>query len=72
MDRAPFLAVNSHLREEVDFGGHLVVQTGWQWRGAGSGRLVRMGMVYSAGMSEQFAFFDRYEEKLGLAVWHDH
>ena len=29
---APFLAVNAHLREEVNFGGGLTVQTGWAWR----------------------------------------
>ena len=29
----PFAAVNGHLREEVNFGGNLVVQAGWLWRG---------------------------------------
>lgn len=69
---APFFAINGHLREEVDFGGNMVVQTGWQWRGGGAGHLFRVGMQYFAGMSEQFEFFNRYEEKLGLAVWYDY
>ena len=29
---APFVAVNGHLREEVNFGGNLVVQAGWAWQ----------------------------------------
>jgi len=67
----PFFAINGHLREESDFGGNLVVQTGWQWRGD-SGHLFRMGVQYFAGKSDQFEFFDQYEEKLGLAIWYDH
>ena len=32
----------AHLRQEIDFSGNLVVQTGWQWRGLG-GELLRRG-----------------------------
>jgi hypothetical protein len=67
----PFIAINTHLREEVDFGGNLVVQTGWQWRGD-SGHLFRVGMHYFAGKSEQFEFFNQYEEKLGVGMWYDY
>jgi len=67
---APFVAVNGHLREELDFGGNLVLQTGWQWRGP-TGHLFRTGMQYYVGKSDQFEFFDDYEEKLGLAIWYD-
>jgi len=67
---APFVAVNGHLREELDFGGNLVFQTGWQWRGP-SAHLFRAGMQYYVGKSDQFEFFDDYEEKLGLAIWYD-
>ncbi len=69
-DGAPFVAVNGHLREEIDFGGNLVFQTGWQWRGP-AGHLFRTGMQYYVGKSDQFEFFDDYEEKLGLAIWYD-
>lgn len=69
---SPFFAINAHLREEVGFGGNMVVQTGWQWRGLVSGQLFRMGMQYFAGMSEQFEFYDQYEEKVGLALWYDY
>ena len=68
---APFFAINGHLREEVDFGGNLVVQAGWQWRGD-SGHLFRAGMQYFTGKSDQFEFYDEYEEKLGLAIWYDY
>lgn len=67
---APFFAINGHLREEFDFGGNLAVETGWQWRG-NSGHLFRLGMHYFQGMSDQWEFFDQYEEKLGFGVWYD-
>ncbi len=67
---APFVALNGYLREEVDFGGNFVVQTGWQWRGE-SGQLFRMGMQYFAGNSEQLETYTRYESKIGLGLWYD-
>ena len=67
----PFVAINTHLREEVDYGGNLVVQTGWAWRGV-SGQLFRMGMQYYAGKSDQYEFFDQFEDKVGLGLWYDY
>ena len=67
---APFVAINAHLREEVDFGGNLVVQTGWQWRSR-SGQLCRLGMQYFTGKSEQFEFYRRTEDRLGFGIWYD-
>lgn len=67
---APFFAINAHLREEVSYGGSMVVQTGWQWRGL-SDHLFRVGMEYFNGMSEQYEFFNQHEEKVGLGVWYD-
>lgn len=66
----PFVAINGHLRQEVDFGGHLVVQTGWQWRGS-TGNLLRLGMQYFHGKSEQFEFYRQDEDRLGLGLWYD-
>jgi len=66
----PFVAVNSHLREEVDFGGNLVLQTGLQWRGT-TGHLFRMGMQYYTGKTDQYEFFRSSENKVGLAMWYD-
>lgn len=67
---SPFFAINGHLRQEFDFGGNIVVQTGWQWRGY-SGHLFRVGMHYFQGMSDQWEFFDQFEDKLGFGIWYD-
>lgn len=66
----PFFAANAHLREEVDFGGGLSVQTGWAWRGI-SGRMLRAGVQYYNGKSPQFSFYDDHEQTLGFALWYD-
>ena len=68
---APFFAINAHLREENDFGGNMTVQTGWQWRGR-SGHLCRFGMQYFNGMSDQYQFYNRFEEQIGLGLWYDY
>lgn len=68
---APFLALNGHLRQEVNFGGNFVAQAGWQWRGGDCGRLLRLGLQYYNGKSAQFEFFDRFEHQLGFGIWYD-
>jgi hypothetical protein len=68
---APFIALNGHLREEVDFGGNFVAQLGWQWRGRFTERLFRVGLHYLTGPSPQFQFFRESEEQLGVGVWYD-
>jgi hypothetical protein len=68
---APFFAINGHLREEVDFGGGLTVETGWQWAGR-TGHLLRAGMHYFNGMSDQRQFFADHEELIGLGLWYDY
>ncbi|HUT92570.1 MAG TPA: DUF1207 domain-containing protein [Thermoguttaceae bacterium] len=66
----PFFAVNTRIREEVDFGGNVTVQTGLQWRG-GRGQLFRFGLHYFNGKSDQYQFFTEHEEQIGLGVWYD-
>jgi len=68
---APFFAINGMLREEVDFGGNLVVQAGWAWRGL-AGQLLRMGVQYVNGKSIQYEFYRDFEEMLGFGVWYDY
>jgi hypothetical protein len=68
---APFFAINGHLREEVDFGGALAVQTGWAWRGDETAHLLRMGVQYYNGKSNQFSFFDEFEQQIGAGIWYD-
>jgi len=68
---APFFAINAHLRQENDFGGNLTVQTGWQWRGR-TGHLARVGMQYFNGMSDQYQFYNVFEEQIGFGLWYDY
>lgn len=67
---APFFAINGHLRQEVNYGGALTVQTGWSWRN-GHGRLLRVGLHYYNGESNQFSFYDEHEQQVGIGVWYD-
>ena len=69
---SPFAAFNGHLREEVDFGGNFVVQTGWQWRQAANGHLFRAGVEYFNGKDDQFEFYTRSQEKVGFGIWYDY
>lgn len=69
---APFLAVNGHLREELNFGGNLVVQAGWQWRSLLNGHLLRTGLEYYHGKSRQQQLFNRFEQQIGMGLWYDY
>ena len=67
---SPFLAVNTRLAQEVDWGGNLCVEAGWQWRGR-SGHVFRTGLIYFNGKSDQGQYFNRFEEQIGGGVWYD-
>jgi hypothetical protein len=67
----PFFAVNGHLREEVDFGGNVVAQAGWLWRG-NTGKVIRTGVHYHNGKSNQFEFSDEFEQQIGAGLWYDY
>src|SRR3989304_2688691 len=41
----PFVAVNGRMRQEVDYGGDVTVQSGWLWRGD-TGKVFRLGGHY--------------------------
>lgn len=69
---SPFLAVNAYLREEVDFGGAVSAQTGWQWRRHGGTQLLRMGVQYYNGKSPQFQFFNQFEQLFSFGLWYDY
>lgn len=68
---APFFAINTHLREELDFGGNLAVETGWAWMGNQNTSLLRIGLFYYNGGSNQFSFYHEHEEQIGLGLWYD-
>lgn len=68
---APFAAFNTHLREEVNFGGNFVMQVGWQWTSPENAHRIRIGLQYYNGNEEQFEFYSVSEQKVGLGLWYD-
>lgn len=66
----PFFAINGHIREELNYGGNLVAQIGWLWRG-NTTKTLRTGFHYFNGKSNQFEFFRNFEEQLGIGLWYD-
>jgi hypothetical protein len=67
---APFAAAHGHLRQDNDFSGNVTMQLGWQWRGQ-HGRLMRIGAHYFNGLSEQYQFYRRFEDQIGIGIWYD-
>ena len=67
---SPFLAVNGRLRQDVNFGGSLVAEAGWQWRGQ-NGQLLRIGAMYVNGMSDQGQYPQKYDDLVGIGMWYD-
>ena len=67
---APFFAVNGHLRQELNYSGNLVAQAGWQWRGRTS-HLLRLGFQYYNGASNQYQFYNQFEEQFAAGLWYD-
>ena len=68
---APFAAIHGHLREELDYGGNLTVQAGWAWRGDRTSHLLRTGLHYYNGHSNEFSFYQLHEHQIGYGVWYD-
>lgn len=66
----PFLATNCALRQDRNWSGNLVVQTGIQWCGF-AGQRFRFGFEYYNGLSRQFEFFQQFEQQIGLGFWYD-
>ncbi|MGQ9574382.1 MAG: DUF1207 domain-containing protein [Thermoguttaceae bacterium] len=66
----PFFAIHGRIREEVDYGGSITVQAGWQWRGR-CGQLLRTGLQYFNGKSEQAQFLNEHEQQIGIGLWYD-
>ena len=66
----PFAAVHGHLFQELDFGGYVNSQIGWQWRRSDNG-LFRIGAEFYCGCDDQYQFHYTYQKKLGLGFWYD-
>jgi len=67
---SPFVALNGRIRQDVDYGGNVTVQAGWQWRGT-AGQLLRGGFYYFNGKSDQGQFFREHEALTGMGIWYD-
>lgn len=67
----PFVALNGHLRQELDYSGNVVAQAGWQWRST-AGHMFRIGAHYYNGLNPQFALFNDFEEQIGFGAWYDY
>ena len=67
----PFFAINGHLRQENNFSGNLNVEVGWAWRGR-DGHLIRTGVQYFNGMSNDYEFYNTFEEEIGWGLWYDY
>ncbi|MCA9260599.1 MAG: DUF1207 domain-containing protein [Planctomycetales bacterium] len=68
---SPFAAINGHLRQEHNYGGNLTLQLGWLWRGESSDTF-RLGFHYFNGKTNQFEFYDEFEQHLGAGIWYDY
>lgn len=66
----PFLATHCHLRQDNNFGGNVTLEAGWAWRAQGT-RLLRMGLICFDGLSEQYQFYNKYEDQIGTGLWYD-
>lgn len=70
---APFVALNVHLREELNFGGNVAIQAGWAWRGAAvTGGILRSGAYFYDGGSPLFSFYQTHETQVGWGLWYDY
>jgi hypothetical protein len=69
---APFFALHGHLRQELNYSGNFVLQAGWAWRGANSSHLLRTGLHYYNGLSDQYSFFRNFEQQIGAGLWYDY
>lgn len=68
---APFTSVNLQLRQESNYAAGVTIMSGWQWTGAKSARTLRLGAHYFNGPSNQYAFFNRFDNQVGAGLWLD-
>lgn len=66
----PFVAVNGRVRQEHNFSGDLTVQFGYLRRGI-LDQTLRLGAQYYDGKSNEFQFYYKNEQQLGLGIWYD-
>jgi hypothetical protein len=67
----PFATVNGQIRQELNYGGNVVFQAGWLWRGMTDNEL-RFGFHYYNGKSNQFQFYNQFEQQIGAGLWYEY
>lgn len=70
--RSMFAAANVHTRQNISWDNSINLEAGWQWRGAESQHLFRVGAQYYNGKSMQYEFFDKSEQLVGIGMWFDY
>ncbi|MCA9089762.1 MAG: DUF1207 domain-containing protein [Planctomycetaceae bacterium] len=69
---APFMSMNVHLREELNFGGNIAAQAGWAWRGDALGDgVLRTGVYFYDGGTPHQSFYYEHETQWGWGLWYD-
>ena len=61
-----------HLRQELDYSGNFTAQLGWAWVGDYTSHMLRIGAHYYNGLSNQYSFYQYFEQQIGLGVWYDY
>jgi len=69
---APFFAVNGHWRQEFGTSTAVNMVSGWGWQGVETKRRLRLGLNCYNGPSQQYEFFDRWENLVGAGIWLDY
>jgi len=69
---APFGGLNIHTREDFDWETGVNLVAGWQWRGATSNHIFRVGLQFYNGPSIQYSFVNRKETLIGGGLWFDY
>ena len=70
--RAPFLAAHGHSAKNWTAAAILPLQAGWAWHGDRSTHLLRTGLHYYNGLSDQFQFYRQFEQQIGAGLWYDY
>lgn len=68
---APFAAVNGHTRQDQSWITSVNMTAGWQWRGARTNHLWRLGVQHYVGPAMQWEFVGRRERVSGGGIWYD-
>ncbi|QDT64818.1 DUF1207 domain-containing protein [Calycomorphotria hydatis] len=68
---APVIAINTQLREDFDFDGNLSIVAGWQWLSPETDNIMRFGLRYYTGNSQQYSFYEQNEHLIGIGLWYD-